>query len=1109
MCQHNNPQDALFCMKCGKKLQRECPFCGAELPDNAIFCMKCGQKLNSKDPPVDDTQPEIDLNAERRQITVMFCDLVDSTVLSQKMDPEDLREIIRRYQDTCNKIIRRFSGHIAQYLGDGLLVYFGYPQAHEDDAQRAVRTGLAVVEAVSRLNPSLQKQWKVELSVRVGIHTGLVVTGEVGQGSTREKLAIGETPNIAARLQGEAKPNMVLVSAATYRLIADYFACHELENLVLKGFSQPMDACQIDRVSTARNRMDPLTKGLTPIVGREQETNLLFERWQRINECIGQVVLLSGDAGIGKSRLVKVLEEHVAKDPQAWLTPCQCSAYHQNSAFYPVIDLLERFALQFEPGDDPADKLGRLEGFFVQYGFELSEVVPVFCDLLSVPLDHKYAPSTLSPEHQKNLIFETMLGVLLEIASRQPLLLVIEDLHWADPTTLEFLNLLVDQIATTRIFALFTFRPNFNPPWGARAHHTNLTVHRLTPKKGIDMVQHIAGPKPLPPEVLEQILKKTDGVPLFVEELTKMVLESGVLREEPEEYTLAGKFIPLKIPVTLKDSLMARLDRLGPAKELVQLCSILGREFTYEMLLAIQPQGEQMLQQGLRQLVESELLYQRGVLPKATFIFKHALIQETAYQSMLKNTRRRYHQKIAEVLVKQFPDLAAAQPEIIAHHYSEAGLKTEAISYWQQAGQRAVERFANQEAIAHLTKGLELLKDQPDNPEHTRQELMLQLAMGPTLSSLKGFAALEVEAAFSRAFTLCQQGGGAQLRFPALWGLWHFYLVKSELSKAVTLAEQLLSLTQTASDPVLLSDAYRARGETFLWSGEFFQARTYLEKGIGLYDPQEQRSYTAENPGVACRSLSAIALWFLGYSDQALLRSHEAVTLAQELSHPLSLSFAHHFEGLLHLLRREGQSSLEQAEAAMAIAAEQGFVFYIAFDTMLRGWALAEQGQSEEGVFQMRKGLAAYRATGAEALLPQWMVILADLYGKLGQAENGLAVLADAQILADKNNGERYFIAEMYRLKGKLLMQGIKDKTREAALCDEAETYFVQAIKLAQQQDAKFLELRASMSLSRLWQRQSKKAEAFRILSKIYDWFEEGFGTPDLKAAKLLLEELS
>ncbi len=702
-----------------------------------------------------------------------------------------------------------------------------------------------------------------------------------------------------------------------------------------------------------------------------------------------------------------------------------------------------------------------------------------------------------------------MLGVLLEIASRQPLLLVIEDLHWADPTTLEFLNLLVDQIATTRIFALFTFRSNFNPPWGARAHLTNLTVHRLTPKKGIDMVQHIAGPKPLPPEVLEQILKKTDGVPLFVEELTKMVLESGVLREEPEEYTLAGKFIPLKIPVTLKDSLMARLDRLGPAKELVQLCSILGREFTSEMLLVIQPQGEQTLQQGLRQLVESELLYQRGVLPKANFIFKHALIQETAYQSMLKNTRRRYHQKIAEVLVKRFPDLAAAQPEIIAHHYSEAGLKTEAISYWQLAGQRAVERFANQEAIAHLTKGLELLEDQPENPEHTRQELMLQLAMGSTLSSLKGFAAPEVEAAFSRAYTLCQQGGGAQLRFPALWGLWHFYLLKSELSKAVTLAEQLLILTQTASDPVFLSDAYRARGETFLWSGEFSQARALVEKGIDLDDTRQQNAYIAESPGVACRFFAAVALWFLGYPDQALLRSREAITVAQEMSHPFSLSAAHHFAGTLHVLRQEGDATLEQAEAAMAIAAEQGFGFFIAYDTMLKGWALAEQGRPKEGISKLCEGMDAYRAAGAKALVLQWLVVLADLYGKVGQAENGLSVLAEAQILADQNKDERYYLAEMQRVKGQLLMHGVKDELREAVVYDEAEIYFLRAIEVAQQQDAKSLELRAAMSLSRMWQRQSKKAEAFRILSKIYDWFEEGFGTPDLKAAKLLLEELS
>ena len=1108
-CHHNNPNDAVFCMKCGKKLQKECIHCGAELPENALFCKKCGKKLTSNGLLIDDAQKESDQNAERRQLTVMFCDLVDSTVLSGKLDPEDLREVIRGYQEICNKIIRRFGGYIAQYLGDGILVYFGYPQAHEDDAQRAVRAGLAIVEAVSHINPSFQEQWKIELSVRVGIHTGLVVTGEVGEGSTRERLAIGETPNIAARLQGEAKPNTVLVSAVTYRLVAGFFACHELENLSLKGFPKPIDACEIDHLSTAKNRLGPLTKELTPIVGREQERNLLFERWQWVEEGKGQVMHLYGDAGIGKSRLVKVLEEHVAQDPQAWLTPCQCSAYHQNSAFYPVIDLLERFVLQFEPGDFQKGKLDRLEGFLVQYGFKLTEVVPVFCDLLSIPLGDKYSPSTLSPERQKKLIFETMLGVLLKIASRQPLLLVIEDLHWADPTTLEFLNLLVDQIATTAIFALFTFRSNFKPPWGSRAYHTNLSVQRLTPKKSIDIVQHIAGSKPLPAEVLEQILTKADGVPLFVEELTKMVLESGLLREDVEEYTLAGKVFPLEIPMTLQDSLMARLDRLASAKELVQLCSILGREFTSEMLLAIQPHDKKKLQQGLKQLVESELLYQKGIFPKATFIFKHALIQETAYQSMLKNTRRRYHRKIAEVLVNQFSELATAQPEVIAHHYSEAGLTMEAVSYWQQAGQHAEERFANKEAIAHFTKALELLKDQPENPEHTRQELMLQLAMGPPLSTLKGFAAPEVEVANSRAYKLCQQVGGARLQFPALWGLWHYYLVKSDFPKAVTLSNKLLGLAQTTNDHSFLSDAYRAKGETLLWSGEFSQASEYFKKGIDLTGTSQQHSYFAESPDVSCRFFSAIVLWFLGYPDQALLRSREAITRAQQLNHPFSLSAAHHFAGWLHLLRREGQLTLEHADTAMAIAADQGFRFFIAYDTMLKGWAIAEKGRIKDGLSLLREGLVAFQATGTKVLVSQWMVVLAELYGILGQVEDALSTLAEAKILSEKNNGERYFIAEMLRLKGQLLIQREKDKMQKVSSIDESATYLLNAIKLAQQQDAKSLELRAAVSLSRIWQSQGKKSDAFNLLSEIYGWFEEGLDTPDLIAAKVWLEELS
>ena len=604
--------------------------------------------------------------------------------------------MIRGYQEICNKIIRRFEGYVAQYLGDGLLVYFGYPKAHEDDAQRATRAGLAIVEAVSRLDPNFQEQWNVAISVRIGIHTGLVVTGEMGEGSTSEYLAIGETPNIAARLQGEAAPNSVVVSASTYKLIKGFFACHEPENLVLKGFSQPISVCQIDHMSTARLRLDPLAEGLTPIVGREQETNLLFERWHRVNESMGQIVLLVGDAGVGKSRLVRILEEHVAKNPQAWLTPCQCSAYHQNSALYPLIDMLERVVLKFEQDNDPAKKLMRLEGFFAQYGFPLSEVIPVFCGLLSVPLSKEYTPTALVPERQKQLIFDTLLGVLGEIARRQPLLLVMEDLQWADPTTLEFLCLLADQLAESRIFALFTYRTNFNPSLHPRTYITNLMLDRLTREKSIDMIQYISGGKDLPAELIEQILTKTDGVPLFVEELTKMVLESGFLREEANEYRLTGHSRSLKIPVTLKDSLMARLDRLATAKELVQLCAILGREFTSEMLVAVQPGNTDEIQQGLEELVQSGLLYQKGVFPRASYTFKHALIQETAYQSMLKNTRQRYHRQIGDTLIKQFPDMAASQPEIIAHHYTEARISKEAAFYWQRAA-ASLYRFRQQQ----------------------------------------------------------------------------------------------------------------------------------------------------------------------------------------------------------------------------------------------------------------------------------------------------------------------------------------------------------------------------------------------------------------------------
>ena len=614
-------------------------------------------------------------DAERRQLTVLFCDLVDSTALSSQLDPEDLREVVRAYQDTCAKVIARFEGHIAQYLGDGLLVYFGYPLAHEDDAQRAVRAGLGIVEALGQLNTHLGQERGVHLAVRLGIHTGLVVVGDVGGGARQEQLALGETPNLAARLQGLAAPNTLVISAATFQLLGGFFACQPLGTPLLKGLAQPLAVYRVLYESMARSRLEAASStGWTPLVGREQEIGVLRERWAQVKDGLGQVVLLSGEAGIGKSRLVQVLTDQVAAEPRAWLTPCQCSPYHQHTALYPLIDLLERVVLRFDREESPQQKVGKLEGFLVQYGLPLAEAVPLFAAFLSLPLPADYAPLTMSPEQQKQQTLHALLTILLRIAAQQPVLFVMEDLHWVDPSTLELLSLLVDQGPTACILALFTFRPDFPPPWTGRAHLTQLTVNRLPQRQAVEVIRQVAHGKVLPPEVVEQIVAKTDGVPLFVEELTKMVLESGLLQEQDERYVLTGPLHPLAIPATLHDSLMARLDRLAAVKALAQLGATLGREFSYALLHAVAPWEEGIVHQGLHQLVAAEFLYQRGVPPQATYTFKHALIQDAAYQSLLRSTRQQYHQRIAQALEAQFPETVATQPELVAQHYTAAGL---------------------------------------------------------------------------------------------------------------------------------------------------------------------------------------------------------------------------------------------------------------------------------------------------------------------------------------------------------------------------------------------------------------------------------------------------
>src|SRR5262245_55640938 len=576
-------------------------------------------------------------DAERRQLTVLFCDLVDSTALAAQLDPEDLREVVRAYQDTCAKVIARFEGHIAQYLGDGLLVYFGYPRAHEDDAQRAVTAGLGMIKAVRQLNTRLAQERGVQLAVRLGVHTGLVVVGEMGGGGRHEQLALGDTPNLAARLQDLAAPNTLVISAAALPLLRGFFVCQALGTRLVKGFAQPLEVYQVLYESTARRRLEAAgSTGLTPLVGREQEVALLLERWAQVKDGLGQVVLLSGEAGIGKSRLVQVLKGQMASEPQAWLTPCQCSPYHQNTALYPLIDLLERVVLRFDRHETPQQKLNRLEGHVVQYGLPLAETVPLLATLLSLPLPADYAPLSVSPAQQKQQIMHVLLTTLLRIAAQQPVLFVMEDLHWVDPTTLEFLTLLVDQGPTARILALLTFRPNFSPPWAGRSHLTQVTLNRLPRRQATELMDRVAHGKALPPEVVAQVVAKTDGVPLFVEELTKMVLESSLLQEQEERYALTGPLPPLAIPATLHDSLMARLDRLATVKALVQLGATLGRTFAYDLLRAVSLWDEATLRQGLHQLVEAEFLYQQGLPPQATYVFKHALIQEAAYQSLLR-----------------------------------------------------------------------------------------------------------------------------------------------------------------------------------------------------------------------------------------------------------------------------------------------------------------------------------------------------------------------------------------------------------------------------------------------------------------------------------------
>ena len=891
----------------------------------------------------------------------------------------------------------------------------------------------------------------------------------------------------------------------TARLVQGTFALEDLGTHTLHGVAEPMTIRRVRGLPATPSRDEEfVTAGVPLLVGREEESGLLRRRWEQSKAGLGQVVLISGEAGIGKSALVEGLRTQVRAEGLPRIA-YRCSPYHTTSALYPVITHIEHL-LQFAPDDPPATKLAKLEAGLRPYGLPLAEVVPLLAGLLSVSLPaERYAPLTLMPQQQKQQTLDALVAWLAAEAERQPVLVAWEDLHWADPTTLEVLGLLVEQAPTVPMLHVLTYRPEFSPPWPQRSHMTPLVLNRLERPQVEALITQRAGGKTLPAEVVQYIVAKTDGVPLYVEELTKMLLTSPLLREQADQYVLTGPLHAVAIPDTLQDALMARLDQLNRAKEVAQLGAVLGREFAYELLQAIAPQDENALQEGLAQLVAAELLYQRGRPPRARYIFKHVLIQDAAYTSLLKSTRQQVHQQIAEVFEARFPALVETQPELVAQHYAAAGCTEQAVHYWQRAGEQASDRSANLEAISHFTLGIELLKTLPETSEHTQQALALHVALGAALLMTKGQAAPEVEHTYIQARVLCQRIGETPELVPVLFGLWRLYIARPQFHMTREIGETLLRLAQHTDDPALAVIAHYALGTTWLFLGLLSAARTHLEEGIALYTPAQRRVSVFRigvDLGVGCRAYAAWTLWILGYPQQARARIHEALALAHELAHPYSLGWAWVGAAIISQFCRDVPAVHEQTEAAVTLSTEQGFPLWEAGGMSIRGWALAMQGQGEAGLAQVCQGITAWRATGAALYVPYLCTLLAEVccstWATRQMASRRWPRPTPWWSSMRNAGGKR----KSARLRGVLLLR--QTGTPQA----EAEAWLQRALDVARRQEAKSLELRAAMSLGRLWQQQGKQAAARALLAPVYGWFTEGFDTADLQEARALLGAL-
>jgi class 3 adenylate cyclase/predicted ATPase len=1031
------------------------------------------------------TAPRTD--AERRQLTVMFCDLVGSTPLSGRLDPEDMRGIIGAYHRCIAQTVEGFGGFVARYMGDGALIYFGYPQAHEDDAERVTRCGLALVDRVRRLNLG------EKLHARVGIATGLVVVG----GEVVEHDVVGETPNLAARLQALAEPDTVVIAAGTRRLVGDLFEYRELGAVEVKGIAVPVSAWQVLRPSAVASRFEALHGGaLTPLIGRDEEIDLLLRRWARAKAGDGHVVLVSGEPGIGKSRIVAALEERLHAEPHLRLR-YYCSPYYQDSALYPFIGQLSRTA-GFARDDTPAARLEKLEALLVQTEPPKEDVALLF-DLLSLPGSEHHPLPNLSPQRKKERMLEALLRQLEGLAQRRPVIVVFEDAHWIDPTSRELLDLTVERVRSLPVLLIITFRPEFQPPWTGQPQVTILTLNRLDRRDRTALVKQIAGGKTLPGEVVDQIVERTDGVPLFVEELTKSVLESGLLREEPNRYVLDRALSAFAIPTSLHDSLMARLDRLASVRLVAQTGAAIGREFSYALLRAVSRLPEADLEAALARLVASELIIQRGTPPDAVYAFKHALVQDAAHGSLLRRTRQQLHAQIAEALETHLPDVMENQPELIAQHYAEAVLVERAVAYWAKAGQRSAARSTMAEAVAQFNKGLDQLAMLPDSPERKRQELELRSCLGAALLYVKGYTAPETGCAYSRACELWEQLGSPSefLRVPYGQSVYHMF--RGEFDRALRLDEDLLRLSRKRDDSFGLVMGHQSFGRNLFLVGRFASSRSHLEDALAFYDPISHPvlvHQTGSHPHVNSQAYLGIVLFCLGYPEQALARSNAALIEARRLAHPPSLAGNLATAIRLHLLIENSTVLSECVNQLAAVTNEQGFPHWRAAETIFRGSVKVKNGDVAEGMSLLREGLAGSRGTGA--WMPHNIALLASACEITGQAEAAMSLFDDALQIVERT-GERWLLAELYRHKGRLLRQ------RHA---NAAEKLYRKALSIAREQEAKLWEVRAAVSLARLWCDQRKRSEARDLLAPVYGWFTEGFDTRDLTEARALLREL-